>query len=335
MSLSNEVSAVIPAYNAANFLPRTLESVLSQTRPPSEIIVVDDGSIDDTPRVTEAFQDKIIYLRQPNAGPGSARNRGILAARGQWIALLDDDDEWLPEHLERQCVMAERTGADLIFCDLSVQSPEKSWPSWLEKTGTNPRLSAIVREGVVPNPFEHLLTIGCFIMPSTVLVRRTCLLEVGLFDYHLPGRDDYDLWLRLALRYRLAFNPGTTVVRREHGSNLSFNAFAVGASMLKLWEKIEQTKQVLEDPRRRRLVRRRKAQVLWEHGYLLLDRPDAVRSAREAFAGSFHTRPTAAAAIFWLASFLPPTHLKSLRTWRRQTPLIARLSSGIVCPPKG
>ncbi|MBV1799994.1 glycosyltransferase [Siccirubricoccus sp. G192] len=96
------VSVIIPAYNAARSLPRTIDSVLAQTVPPAEIIVVDDGSADETAAVAEAYGDRVRVIRKPNGGPASARNLGAREATGEWLALLDADDQWLPEKLERQ-----------------------------------------------------------------------------------------------------------------------------------------------------------------------------------------------------------------------------------------
>jgi glycosyltransferase involved in cell wall biosynthesis len=97
-----KTSAVIPAYNAEKHIARAIDSVLAQTRPADEIIVVDDGSIDKTPDVVRSFGDKVIFIQQENAGASAARNTGINAASGDWIAFLDADDEWLPSRLELQ-----------------------------------------------------------------------------------------------------------------------------------------------------------------------------------------------------------------------------------------
>lgn len=96
------VSAVIPAYNAAGCVGRAIRSVLAQTRPVIEILVIDDGSCDDTSSVAERFGPPVRVIRQANAGPSAARNRGAWAARGEWLAFLDADDTWLPPKLERQ-----------------------------------------------------------------------------------------------------------------------------------------------------------------------------------------------------------------------------------------
>ncbi|MHC5139531.1 MAG: glycosyltransferase family 2 protein, partial [Planctomycetota bacterium] len=96
------ISAVIPAYNAAKYIARSIDSVLAQTHPVDEIVIVDDGSTDNTAAIIKDYGDKVRYIHQPNAGVSAARNTGIEAATGNWIAFLDADDEWLPEKIKRQ-----------------------------------------------------------------------------------------------------------------------------------------------------------------------------------------------------------------------------------------
>lgn len=108
MSCMCDVSVVIPAYDAEGFLARAVESVLGQSIPPREILVVDDGSTDGTADVARRLGERIRYLRQENAGPSGARNRGIGAAAGEWVAFLDADDWWLPRRLERGLAVAGR-----------------------------------------------------------------------------------------------------------------------------------------------------------------------------------------------------------------------------------
>ena len=102
MLMNVTVSVVVPAYNYARYLPKAIDSALGQTHPPLEVIVVDDGSTDDTPRVLAAYADRIRVIRQANQGAGAARNAGIAAARGEYVAFLDSDDLWHPRKLELQ-----------------------------------------------------------------------------------------------------------------------------------------------------------------------------------------------------------------------------------------
>ena len=185
------ISVVIPTYNRAHTLPRALDSVLAQTRPAAEIIVVDDGSSDHTESMLRQGYPMVRYLRQSNLGVSAARNTGIQAACGDWIALLDSDDAWLPEKLERQC------GAIADGCPL-VHSDE----IW-------------IRRGVRVNPMKKHAKSGgwiyqqclplCAISPSAALIKRDLFDAIGLFDESLPACEDYDFWLRVCVRYPVAF----------------------------------------------------------------------------------------------------------------------------------
>ena len=131
------VSVVIPVYDGAAFIAQTLDSVLRQSWPRLEVIVVDDGSTDETPERVRPFRDRILYLRQENRGGGAARNAGVAASRGDYLAFLDQDDLWAPEKLERQLAVARaHPESGVIACD-GVHSPETtSWARHCSSDGS-------------------------------------------------------------------------------------------------------------------------------------------------------------------------------------------------------
>ncbi|MBJ6723684.1 glycosyltransferase [Geomesophilobacter sediminis] len=204
------VSVVIPCYNSARFIAQAVESVLGQKYPNLELIVVDDGSTDDTERVLEAYRGRLTYLRQPNAGPAAARNRGIAQARGEYVAFLDADDLWLPEKTAQQ--VARIHGEQAIglvygrFANFSNESGE---------------LLSVLPE-VTPSGalFDQILQKSFIALPS-VLVRREVLAEVGGFDEELLTAEDTNLWLKIARRHRIEAVPEIVFHRRLHGDNLS------------------------------------------------------------------------------------------------------------------
>jgi len=206
------VSAVIPAHCGAEFVGAALDSVLAQTWPPQEIIVVDDGSQDDLDGALAPFLGHLIVLRQPARGASAARNRGIAVAQGEWIAFLDEDDEWLPTRIERQLAgVAGRPEVALVYSDVEIFGDE-CCPGRLQGQPT-PR-------GRV---FREFLRLGCFVTPSAALARRAAILEVGGFDETLASSEDYDLWLRLAARHEIEFVPGSLARYRVHAGNISKN----------------------------------------------------------------------------------------------------------------
>ena len=172
--MRDSVSAVIPTYNYGQFVSNAVESALCQTwRGGVEVIVVDDGSRDDTRRRLEPYGDRIRYIYQENRGPSAARNTGIRVARGEWVAMLDADDVWHPEKTEVQLEVAERAGGyDFIGSpDSREPMPERL-----------PREVEIRRLGV-----EDILQ-ETPICPSSVIVRRECFERVGGFDESLRIR---------------------------------------------------------------------------------------------------------------------------------------------------
>ncbi|MBC7104582.1 MAG: glycosyltransferase family 2 protein, partial [Firmicutes bacterium] len=181
-----EVSVVITAYNAAGFLERAVTSVLGQTVPVSEVVVVDDASEDETPAVAGALargHARVRYVRrEENGGASAARNEGVRRARGAWIAFLDADDAWLPEKLERQFAALERNPrAAWAYCD--------GWHADAALRPTPHRLShglGCASEGWI---YRHLLA-GEFVWPSTTIFRREVFAAVGLFDEDLRGCED-------------------------------------------------------------------------------------------------------------------------------------------------
>lgn len=191
-SKNRPVSVVIPTYNREDRLPSAIRSVLEQTAPPAEIIVVDDGSTDGTPALVRAMPE-VRYLRQENLGVSAARNHGIRAARHDWIALLDSDDEWLPRKLERQWSALERE-PQFRFCHTDE--------IWIRKgRRVNPMKKHAKHGGHI---FHHCLPL-CVISPSSALIHRDLFERYGMFDPELPVCEDYDLWLRICAREPVLF----------------------------------------------------------------------------------------------------------------------------------
>ena len=194
------VSVVIPTYNRQDRLPAAIRSVLKQSSPPAEIVVVDDGSTDGTPALMERIQQEfspdgppdgppeVRYFRQENKGVSAARNHGIRVAEHDWIAFLDSDDEWLPRKLERQFgALAREPG--LRFCHTDE--------IWIRKgRRVNPMKKHAKYGGRI---FNRCLPL-CVISPSSALIHRDLFDRHGLFDPELPVCEDYDLWLRICAR---------------------------------------------------------------------------------------------------------------------------------------
>lgn len=184
------VSVIIPAYNAAEFMGETLDSVFAQTFTRFEVIVINDGSPDteQLEGVVERYPSNLRYIKQENQGAAAARNAGLRAARGEFVAFLDADDTWLPTFLERQLALLKNTGAELVFADalLFGDSPLDG-RTFMQVDPPSGEVTA-----------ENLLRVKVTVLTSTVLARKAPVLDVGLFDVSLRRGQDFDLWLRLA-----------------------------------------------------------------------------------------------------------------------------------------
>lgn len=200
-----DISVVVPTHNRRDWLPRALASVRAQTCPPREIIVVDDGSDDGTVSMLEQRFPDVCCLRQSHRGVSSARNLGIRRATGEWVALLDSDDEWLPRKLERQQEwLCRHPGIRLCHTDeVWIQNGKRR----------NPGRRHRKQGGWI---YRHCLILCC-ISPSSVVVHRSVFHTVGMFDESLPACEDYDMWLRVCSRMPVGFIDEQLVVK--HGGH--------------------------------------------------------------------------------------------------------------------
>jgi glycosyltransferase involved in cell wall biosynthesis len=263
------MSVIIPAYNAGKTIAKALDSIYAQNCRPLEVIVVDDGSVDETREVIKNYSPSIealqggnsgkildfraseteeqlrqtqqssdsekssyrtvkttypgesvdlIYICQANGGPSKARNTGIRAARGDCVAFLDADDQWIPEKMAKQVSFLQlHPEVALVFSDMRIVSDNGDVvESAFKKYGYHPH----DENGLVYEPFTKLLVCN-FIPTSTVVARRKCFEQVGYFDETIRHGEDYDLWLRIALRFGVGCVPEVLEIKYNHAGNLS------------------------------------------------------------------------------------------------------------------
>ncbi|HEX8287358.1 MAG TPA: glycosyltransferase family 2 protein [Pyrinomonadaceae bacterium] len=185
-----KVSIIIPAYNIAEYVAETLNSVFAQTYSDYEVVVINDGSPDteEFERVLEPFRDKIVYLAKEGAGAGEARNVGIENARGYLIAFLDGDDVWLPEYLESQIKFLEDNDFDFVYADaLHFGGSAYDGTTFME---TSPSVGEA--------NFDSLLDLRCNVITSGTIVRKQNLIEAGMFERERVRAHDFVLWLKMA-----------------------------------------------------------------------------------------------------------------------------------------
>jgi len=221
-------SVVVPAYNSTPFIRQALESLLQQSTVPEEIIVVDNGSSDDTVAVVEKFGPPVRLLREQSRGASFARNYGIYGARGDLVAFLDADDVSLPLRIEKQRqVFMESPATALVFSAMAYSNGD------LQLLGRLSRCENFCEKGF----FGQLLERNQIGSTSVAMVRRSRLLEVGGFDVHITHNEEYDLWLRLASSFPVKYLDEVLVHYRIHGSNISHQREAQRANEKKALEK--------------------------------------------------------------------------------------------------
>jgi glycosyltransferase involved in cell wall biosynthesis len=209
------VSAIIPTYNREHIIGEAVESALGQTYSNVEVIVVDDGSKDDTLERLKQFGDRIRVIRQANAGPAAARNRGIEESRGELIAFLDSDDLWLPEKIERQVTLLERAGESVPCCLCNILM---KWNSGDRASFDIAWLRSSAEEGIWLNVDEVLAT-RSVLFNQGIMIRRSVLDKIGMFDASIKYLEDVEFPLRLSLEGPWAFIKAPLVVWRESMTN--------------------------------------------------------------------------------------------------------------------
>jgi glycosyltransferase involved in cell wall biosynthesis len=221
-----EVSVIIPSYNSARYLKDAVDSVLSQTYRDFEVLVIDDGSTDDTESVVSGYGEAVRYVRQPNSGVAAARNRGIEESRGRYVAFLDADDTWLQGKLESQVtVLLRNPGYRACYTAFTV-------------VGSDLAPLRTVRNDISKTTLNDLLTRGNLIGSiCTVLCERSLFGTVGGFDPLLSQCADWDMWVRIAEQTEFLYLDLAVATYRQHASNMSRDAALLERDSLRVLEK--------------------------------------------------------------------------------------------------
>jgi glycosyltransferase involved in cell wall biosynthesis len=323
MNPSN-VSVVIPAFNAAAFIHRAIGSVMSQTTPPAEIIVVDDGSHDDTADAAQRLGGAIIVLRQPNRGPGAARNAGVRASKSELVCFLDADDEYLPEMigmLSRALSVVPRADVASAAVILDAHGVRTRYPA----ANTIPTSGGLA---VLPDYFtvarRHWVACTC-----SVMVRRAAFDAVGGFREDIRFGEDVDLWCKLAGRSDWVFVDAPACVYHHDASS---------SSTLRTNDSAWPTNVLMDEARMREQVRpdlwasfrRYRRDFLAARARAALQRSGSAR-ARELLDHIPPAPVTAAWAATWLLARLPvPLARATLRSNRRAHDAVGRIRSSLL-----
>jgi glycosyltransferase involved in cell wall biosynthesis len=265
------VSVVIPSHNRADYVIEAVESALGQTYPHVEVIVVDDGSTDETRTLLEPYGDRITYIYQTNAGVSAARNAGIRRSNGEWVAFLDSDDVWLPEKLKAQvdCALAH-PHADLVHTDAF----------YCRATSDQRTIRPTANPPMEGDCYTRLFA-GNRLITSSVMARRSALDQDQPFDTELRGTEDYLCWFRIARRRPFAFVQQPLVLYRLHDSNTINNKSKMDRNVLLALDKALADDPQLAERVGKAAVRSRYADLWYYLGYRSLEQGN-FREARQA-----------------------------------------------------
>jgi glycosyltransferase involved in cell wall biosynthesis len=226
MTSDPRISIILPVYNGENYIRAALESAQRQTFTDWEVCVVDDGSADGTPNILKEYasEPRITILRQDNHGLAASRNRGLTAARGDYVAFLDVDDEWQPTYLARMCAALDNAPlAVAAFAGWQyIDEAGRRLPQWVLLTGQD-----VAR-------LDNDLSWRNAILPSALIARRTAVLQAGAFDEALNACEDWDLWIRLKALGPFIGVPQVLMLYRAHADSMTENVANMERERLKV-----------------------------------------------------------------------------------------------------
>ncbi len=310
---SARITALIPTYNSERYIRAAVDSVLTQTYPAHEVIVVDDGSTDRTQEALASYGDRVRYIRQVNAGPPVARNTGLTQATGDWIALLDSDDLWVPEKLELQIDYLQRhPSCGLVYTDMKTFDDA----GIIEESVKISRNLTLPSGHIFPEMFAETL-----FQTSAVLVRKSCIDTVGGFDTDLRMGDDYELFLRISRHYELGYVDKPLVLYRQHatqGTRTWGKQLQQGVpwEFLVLKKVVDRYPEMVEELGRAK-VQQRLSKPYAALAYACMAEGDH-KNARQLIRGALRYWPSNPAYLrYYLMSFLSPgmqVKLKNLTT---------------------
>lgn len=223
------VTAILPVFNRAAWVGRAIESVLGQTHPEVELIVVDDGSTDETPAVLAAFAGRVRLLRQENRGAYAARNLALRHARGDLVAFIDSDDAWYPEKLARQLPLFADSRVGLVYADVALVEGR---PGACARTGRSAFGNTTPARGRAAGAFVR----GNFVPTCTVVTRRQCLEEIGGFEAGSRLGADYLAWFQISRRHELDYVDAPLADYTVHPDGISFDLGRSLAARIGLFE---------------------------------------------------------------------------------------------------
>ena len=320
-----KVSVIIPTYNRAKFITEAIESVLSQNYPNMEVIVVDDGSTDNTKEVLEPFHDRIIYLYQQNSGPASARNLGLKNAKGELIAFNDSDDLWLPGSLsEKVEFLKNHLEVSMVFTDCYISThgelEEKSLINRkiMKKIFTKIPKKKEERNWYLfdDNLFDYLAKKNIILIP-TVITKKSCFTKLGYFDEELIIHEEYDMWMRVAKEgCKIGFIDKPYAIVRNHDENIHMEDSE--SKIISEIMHMQKYFRVYSDlSKKSKKIINRKIAIYYGRLCYFYFSEYRLNEVRAAFCEGLKFGITAKMVFYWLCTFIPKYWIKRLRVLKQ------------------
>ena len=300
-----KISVVIPAYNNAEYIEETLESVLAQKFREFEVIVVNDGSPDseEFERKIRRYLEDIVYIKQRNAGAGVARNTAIKHARGNIIAFLDADDVWTPAYLSSQFIFMERKGLDMVYCDALLFGMRSAYRRTFMETAPS----------VGEANFESILDLRCNIITSGTMARKKTIVDAGMFEIERVRAHDFHLWLRMAKNgAKIGYQREPLLKYRVHLDSLSGDSISRVERERDAFERVRKTFDLTDE--QQKIVDRRvtglRADLAVEQGKSYLLSGDFRQAAASFRSATRYRKSLKLIGITILTNLAPKTLLK-------------------------
>jgi len=269
-----KISVIIPAYNSAKSLCEAVDSVLAQTYPVHEIIVVDDGSTDNTKEIVTRYARRttrdVQYIYQANKGPAAARNAGLRVAKGDYIAFLDSDDLWLPEKIEKEMALFKGSNYGMVYCDMShVVDGKPVYKSYLKEKGYRFFGSGDLYNGLLNENF---------IFTPTVIIKTEVLKQIGYFDENYRICEDYKMWLSIARNHSIGYLDEPLVIRRRVESNITKDKLLYAVSSVNLLKELMKAEN--GNPGTKKIIKDRLGKNYFDLGYWYWKRKNFLKGAQ-------------------------------------------------------
>lgn len=302
------ISVIIPTYNCDKYICEALDSVLCQTCPDYEIIVIDDGSTDTTKAIIESSYHSVRYFYVKNGGVAAARNYGISKARGELIAFLDADDRWLPEKLEKQAALfTQNDTLGMVFTENSFFSEQGILSKNVHK-----------RERLMTGDIVKNIFLNSYVVTSTVMVRKKVFDDVGPFEEGLTVAEDDNMWMRIAMKHGVELLDEKLIMYRITEGSLSRNRYNIFSGVKASIELIQNKYPDLYNHLGMSVIRSKYSNLFFSEGYHYFSQgmqEEARLNFKKSYIKNIFNNKS---LVYYFSTYLPPSVIEKIKVVKRR-----------------